>query len=554
MSAATPHQYQTKPTAARERYYLKEPPLLSHLQKQLQALAKPSVRGLLSDINRGIEKESLRITPDGLLAQTPHPEALGSALTHSSITTDYSESLLEFITPVSNSIEQTLTTLEDVHSFTQQQLGDEILWAASMPCIVAGDAGIPVAQYGSSNVARMKTVYRYGLGNRYGRLMQAIAGIHYNFSMPQAYWDNAWNEAGNPGELSDYISERYLALIRNFKRYSWLLVYLYGASPAVCASFLRGRDNHELVAFDEESKSLHLPYGTALRMGGLGYNSDTQKDLNVCYNTLENYVETLSSAIKQAHPGYAHIPSGEDDNYEQLSDSLLQIENEFYSPIRPKRVADSGETPLSALVRAGIEYIEVRCVDVSPFNSVGLDAQQIRFLDTFLVYCLLEESPACDDAEQTTQAANLEAVVNRGRQPGLNLNDGRTDLPMTQWAQQLLDNMHPVAALFDTVFESEDYTTSVQQQAAKVADPELTPSARILREMQERGLPFFQLAMTYSKQWAKHFQERSLSAEELAVFEDEASRSLLAQQDIEQSDSISFAQYLENFYQQYKAL
>ena len=526
----------------------------SHLQNQLQALTLPEAKGLLTSINRGIEKESLRITARGGLAQTPHPVSLGSALTHTSITTDYSEALLEFITPVSTSIESSLQLLEDVHSFVYQQIGDEILWSASMPCIVAGDAGIPVAQYGSSNVARMKTVYRYGLGHRYGRLMQAIAGIHYNFSMPEAYWEQAWQSAGRPGKKADYISERYLGLIRNFRRYSWLLIYLFGASPAVCATFLRGRGNHGLQPFDAEAKSLYLPYGTALRMGGLGYNSDAQKHLNVCYNSLDKYVKTLSSAIMQPHPDYSAIPSGQDGDYQQLNDSLLQIENEFYSPIRPKRVANSGETPLCALVRGGIEYIEVRCVDISPFSPVGLDAGQMRFLDTFLLYCLLEESPLCDDHEQDTQAANLEAVVSRGRQPGLQLNNGAADIAMVQWAEALLNAMRPIAALLDTAHESSDYIASLDHQMAMVADPELTPSARTLREMRERKLSFFRLAMTYSEQWAQYFRDRPLAADVQLSFEEEARRSLRAQNQIEESDDLSFEQYLDNFFAQYQTL
>ena len=526
----------------------------SHLQNQLQALANPDARKLLSTINRGIEKESLRISADGQLAQTPHPVQLGSALTHPSITTDYSEALLEFITPVSTSIEGSLQTLENVHSFVYQQLGNEILWAGSMPCIMAGDEGIPVAQYGSSNVARMKTVYRYGLGHRYGRLMQAIAGIHYNFSMPRAYWDQAWRDAGSPGDITDYISARYLGLIRNFRRYSWLLIYLYGASPAVCGSFLKGRDNHGLQAFDEQGHSLYLPYGTALRMGDLGYNSDAQKHLNVCYNSLANYVGTLHSAIMQPHPDYRGIASGQNNEYQQLNDSLLQIENEFYSPIRPKRVANPGETPLNALARAGIEYIEVRCVDVSPFSPVGLDARQIRFMDTFLLYCLLQESPPCDGAEQDIQAANLEAVVNRGRQPGLQLNNCSGEILLSQWADQLLTDMRPVAELMDSALDSTQYSHSLAHQLAKVADPELTPSARVLREMREQDTPFFRLALAYSERWADYFRKRPLAPEIQAAFELETRRSLQDQAAIEQADNISFEQHLDNFFSQYKAL
>jgi glutamate--cysteine ligase len=528
--------------------------LSSHLQEQLQALAQPGAREALTGINRGIEKESLRITAEGKLAQTPHPAALGSALTHSSITTDYSEALLEFITPVSTSIEECLQQLGDIHSYAYQHIDGEMLWTASMPCIMAGDAGIPVAQYGSSNVARMKTVYRYGLGHRYGRLMQAIAGIHYNFSMPETYWDQAWQSAGRPGARADYISERYLALIRNFRRYSWLLIYLFGASPAVCASFLRGRDNHGLQAFDAEAKSLYLPYGTALRMGGLGYNSDAQKRLNVCYNSLDNYVKTLSVAILQPHPAYRDIPSGQNGDYQQLNDSLLQIENEFYSAIRPKRVVNAGEAPLRALVRAGIEYVEVRCVDISPFSPVGLDAEQMRFMDTFLLYCLLEESPACEAQEQLIQAGNLEAVVNSGRMPGLLLNNNAIDIPMVTWASELLDKMRPIAALLDTVHECGDYSAGLEDQSAKITDPELTPSARILREMREQKQSFFRLAMTYSEQWAQYFRSRALPTTIQNAFDEETRSSLLEQRAMEQSDDVNFRQYLDHFYAQYRTL
>jgi glutamate--cysteine ligase len=528
--------------------------LSSPLHQQLSSLASADSGALLRSIARGVEKEGLRITEDGKLAQTPHPEGLGSALTHSSITTDYSEALLEFITPVSDSISQSLDTLQDIHSFVYRHLGDEMLWAASMPCIVSGDEGIPVARYGSSNVARMKTVYRYGLGHRYGRLMQAIAGIHYNFSMPRAYWELAWGEAGRPGDIEHYISERYLGLIRNFRRFSWLLIYLFGASPAVCASFLRNRDNHGLQPFDAQGRSLYMPYGTALRMGDLGYSSEAQKNLNVCYNSLDNYIETLCSAIKQPHPAYRDIPFGQGGDYQQLNDSLLQIENEFYSPIRPKRVARSGETPLNALRRAGVEYVEVRCVDVSPFHPAGLDARQIRFMDTFLLYCLLQDSPPCDDQEQATQASNLEAVVNRGREPGLQLQGERGEREFAEWAEELLQAMQPIARELDAAHGVHDYSGDLRAQLNKVRDPELTPSARILREMREQDLPFFRLAMAYSKRWADYYRSRPMADGQWDRFEQETSRSLRAQREIEENDSLSFEEYLDHFFSQYRRL
>ena len=528
--------------------------LTSQLDRRTAELNSAEQAALLKNICRGVEKESLRISADGKLAQSSHPAGLGSALTHPYITTDYSEALLEFITPVSSSIDATLQTLEDIHRFTYSHLDDELLWAASMPCIMEGDDHIPVARYGDSNVGTMKTVYRYGLGHRYGRLMQTIAGIHYNFSMPQAYWPLAQRADGENGKLQDYITERYLGLIRNFRRHSWLLIYLFGASPAVCKSFLRDNDSHSLIPFDPESKSMHLPYATALRMGDLGYQSNAQQNLAVCYNNLDSYIETLLEAITQPHPEYEAFGVGEGEHSRQLSTSLLQIENEFYSPIRPKRVANSGETALGALRRGGIEYVEVRSIDVNPFHSLGIDADQIRFLDTFLLYCLLLDSPDCNDAERAMIAENTSRVVNRGREPGLQLVTEQGEAALKNEAAALLAKMKPLAGLLDQANTGDLYQVSHREQEAKIAQPELTPSAQILAQMQERELPFFRLAMSYSQQWAEHFREQPLAQERAAAFSAATRDSLEQQAAIEAADEISFERYLERYYQQYDEL
>ena len=526
----------------------------SLFDRRLQDLTDPEQATLLTSIQRGIEKESLRIAPNGRLAQSPHPAALGSALTHRYITTDYSEALLEFITPVFTDIDSALEKLEDIHRYTYSKIDDELLWVASMPCILEGDDNIPVAQYGSSNVARMKTVYRYGLGHRYGRLMQTIAGIHYNFSMPEAWWVAAQRADGDDAPLQDYITRRYLDLIRNFRRYSWLLIYLFGASPAVCSSFLRGADNHNLEPFDPDSKSLHAPLGTALRMGDLGYQSNAQKDLSICYNSLDSYIQTLRQAITQPHPAYQDIGIGEQGHERQLNTSLLQIENEFYSTIRPKRVAGSGETALGALHRDGIEYIEVRCVDVNPYLPLGIDADQIRFIDTFLLYCLLTDSAPCDDADGDRIVENMSRIVNRGREPGLQLVTATGDEPMTTLAQQMMDGMAPIAAALDAANQDQACSTVHAAQAAKLADPALTPSAQILQDMNAQDLPFFTLAMQASKDWAADFRARPLEGDKLTEFEQECRDSLQRQQDIEAADQLDFEEYLTRYYQQYDAL
>ena len=345
----------------------------------------------LSQLRRGVEKESLRVSKtDATLAKTAHPRGLGSALTHSSITTDYSEALLEFITPASSSIEATVEALRALHSFTAQQLDGEQLWSASMPCIVHGDAGIPIAEFGSSNVGKMKRVYRNGLSVRYGRRMQAIAGIHYNFSLPKPFWTAAHELSADAQTRQAFQTEGYLALIRNFFSRVWLLLYLLGASPAVCASFVQGNKNHPLKPLGDDHHSFYLPHATSLRMGDLGYTSNAQAGMAVCYNDIEQYIRTLREAILTPHEPYANFQTMDNGERAQLNASLLQIENEYYSPIRPKRVTQTGEAPVVALALGGIEYVEVRCIDINPFLPLGIDADTMRLLDLFLLSYLIQ--------------------------------------------------------------------------------------------------------------------------------------------------------------------
>ena len=420
-----------------------------------------------------------------------------------------------------------------------------------MPCLVESDNCIPVAQYGSSNVAMMKTAYRKGLGNRYGRLMQTIAGIHYNFSLPEDLWAKLQQQDYDKRSLQDYITDSYFKLIRNFRRYSWLLVYLYGASPAVCKCFVQNHD-HDLSDFDDFTA--YQPFGTALRMGDLGYQSSAQENLKVCYNTIESYIDTLKQAITNIHPGYDDIGIKEDGEYLQLSSALLQIENEFYSPIRPKRVTESGEIPLGALQQRGVEYIEVRCIDVNPYLPLGIDADQIRFLDCFILFCLCKVSPICDDPERDRISSNLKNIVNQGRRPGLQLAKKDGPVNMSDWGNELMDEIDEIAKLLDQAHDCNDYQRVCKQQRDKLSDSSLTPSAKILDDMTRQQQSFFSFAMNLSSQHEDTFKQRPLDAKDQAFFDGQASQSFKKQADIEASDSISFDQYLAQYYRQYDQL
>jgi len=488
---------------------------------------------LLKQCLHGIERECLRVTDEGRLAQTPHPEALGSALTNEQITTDYSESLLEFITPALPDPAKVLESLEQIHRFVYSKLGDEYLWSPSMPCTLPAEEDIPIAEYGSSNIGKLKHVYRKGLALRYGRTMQCIAGIHYNFSLPEALWPLLREAEGSTQDNRDYQSSAYIALIRNFRRYSWLLMYLFGASPALDKGFLRGRP-HQLEELDAET--LFLPYATSLRMSDLGYQSNAQAGLTPCYNNLASYTDSLRKAVGTPYPPYVEVGTHVDGEWVQLNTNILQIENEYYSNIRPKRVTYTGERPIQALTSRGVQYVEVRCLDINPFLPVGIDLTEARFLDAFLLFCALEDSPQLDNGECGQCTDNFLTVVKEGRRPGLELHRSGQPISLKDWAGELIERIRQLANLLDQAQGSDEHAKALDAQQAKVDDASLTPSAQVLARMTEHDESFIQFSLRQSRVHAETFREQPLSHEKQQAFETLARESLAKQSALEQDE------------------
>jgi glutamate--cysteine ligase len=514
-------------------------------EQTLAALINSGEPGIIQGGRKGVERESLRVTPDGRIAQTPHPPSLGSALTNENITTDYSEALIELVSPTFRTSWELLQYLLDLHQFVYQHLGDELLWATSMPAVIDGDESIPIARYGNSNVGRMKTVYRNGLGIRYGRMMQAISGVHFNYSFPVQMWD-PWAELVQSRESGQpFISERYFHLLRNYRRHGWLVLYLFGVSPVVCNSFLRGR-NVTMPRLSRDTS--YEPYATTLRMSDIGYRNRNQAGLSVSVNSLEEYVRDLSRAITTPHPPYEDLGVNVNGEWRQLNANILQIENEYYSFIRPKRVARSGERPTKALLRAGVEYVEVRALDVSAFDPVGVNQNKMRFLEMFLALCLMKDSPPIATWEHEVLDTNHVTVARRGREPGLTLaRDGRS-VPLNAWARELIDSMQGIAEVFDQGDPATPYRDALAVQAAKVDDVGLTPSARMLAELESTGESFFDLALRMSRLHKEYFLALySPNVDRQAEFRAAADESLRAQSAVEAADHISFEQYLANY-------
>ncbi len=517
--------------------------------QRLSVLTSPSARDVLARSLRGIEKESLRIERDGALAMTPHPRAFGSALTHPSLTTDYSEALLELITPAEATPEQVIARLDELHRLVYSQLGDELLWAHSMPGALPADDAIPIAEYGTSNIGRLKHVYRHGLALRYGRTMQCIAGIHYNFSLNEEAWRLLHAQRPTNATAVDFQSACYLALIRNFRRTNWLLMYLFGASPALDEPFLRGRPN-TLDRFDEST--LYRPYATSLRMSDLGYSNTTaQAALQPNYDTLPGYLDALTRAVSEPYPAYEAIGTHRDGGWVQINTNVLQIENEFYSTIRPKRVTHPGERPLHALASRGIQYVEVRCLDIDPFEPCGITVETARFLDAYLLMCALSDAPGLPPSAYAEANANFGSVTLEGRKPGLMLTRDGAAISMRDWADELMEPIEAAARALDAIEGGDAYVRAVAPQRAKLADPDATPAARVLRTMRERGQSFLAFALAQSEAHAAHFRARPPEADALQAARALAERSLLEQAELERRDAPGSFDEFVNDYRRY---
>ena len=490
------------------------------LDASLGWLASADHRRLLKPGLRGFEKESLRVGPDGRLAETPHSRAFGSALTHPYLTTDYSEALLEFVTPPCEQTGAALAWLEELHAFVQRSAGDELLWPASMPCIIDADAAVPIAQYGPSNEGRLRTIYRSGLGYRYGRVMQAIAGAHFNFSLPAAFWPALADFERARLQPTVFRSERMMGLVRNYRRVGWLVTYLFGASPAFCKSF-RPNGHPRLRSLSRDT--WYGPHSTSLRMSDMGYRNSTQARLSIPVNSLDEYLSELSRALTTREPRYEAIGVLVDGEYRQLNANLLQLENEYYSSIRPKPASKSPRL-IAALARTGVEYVEVRTLDLNPFAPYGITAEQARFIEVLLLYCLLAESDPIGTDEQAEIDERELVVAWEGRRPGLRLIRNGREVALQAWAVELIDRLEAVAAQLDE--DGAAYSAAVRQAREAALDPDRTLSAQVLRALDTDARSFFEWAFARAKRNRRTYLEYRFPDGRLAALEALAAGSL----------------------------
>jgi len=525
----------------------------SSISKRIDWLNTQCDATVLAGRQVGLEKESLRVGAQGSISQMDHPSVLGSALCHTAITTDFSESLIEMVTPPCASSSASHEYLTGIHQFVAARLPvGEVLWNTSMPCIVQGEDSIRIGEYGDAHSATMKHAYRRGLALRYGRMMQAIAGIHYNFSIPDSFWER-WADL-NSLEYKSIAALRtagYFHMTRGWMRIAWVVPYLFGASPAVCESFLgEGADASELDRLGDHTR--YARYGTSLRMGNIGYRyrEDSGVDLSVCHSSFAHYMNDLHGHVTSVHPEYAKQgvldSSGK---HQQLNANRLQIENEFYSSIRPKQVPEGEQMPLIAMRERGIRYLELRSLDINPFEPTGLAEEQLAFLEVLMVFTALMD-PSPQDAQSIVRAKhNVETVAHRGREPGLMLETVEGSVALQDWGIQLVDALAPIAHWFDQQNGTDKYTLSVNNQRQRFQSSDYTTSADVIDQVHASG-SFFRFAMDQSSRHHHALVDSVMDEALCETLMQGAAESMLKQRQLEADSTGEFTDFLGSRFEQ----
>lgn len=499
----------------------------------------------VNNIYRGIERETLRVNLDGSICITEHPKIFGAPLTHKLITTDFSESLLEFITPKTKNVDTVLSLLRDIHRYVSKNLKSELMWPLSMPCFIKNNEHIKLAKYGDSNIGRMKTLYRQGLKMRYGEQMQIISGIHYNFSLPMDFWKQ-WSGIQDIEHDKKKISNGYLCLMRNYQRFGWIIPYLFGASPALCSSFIKDI-NYNLPLLQGNKKTLYMPYATSLRLSDVGYTNKLTRNFKINFNNLSTYIKILKTACTTPSEKYKKIGmKNKFGDYLQLNMNILQLENELYTHIRPKRTIHENELTSDALNRDGIEYIEIRSLDINPFSPIGINEKQIRFLDLFLIWCIIVDAPNIDKKELFYINKNWDRIILEGRKPGqiVQMCSGEK-IPIHQIGTELFNDLVRIAKILDEKNSKKYYEIACNEFFQMIENPELTYSGKILKKIIKFGLN--DIGLMLAKKYFYQLNQEPLDLLTHDKFILEYEKSLFHEKEIKTQDKINFETFIKKY-------
>jgi len=516
--------------------------VVDHSENLIDAVLSSAVKDTLSFGKLGIEKESLRII-QSQITQSTHPKKTGSALCNRYITTDFSEAQLEFITPPLPDKTAGLEFLDHIHHFVSHNINKEILWPFSMPPTIKSEQNLPIADYGISNLGLFKQLYRKGLSHRYGRSMQAISGVHYNYSLPDSIWQSSLFE-DHQLDSRAIRSDSYFRMLRNIYRMNWLIIYLFGASPILTKDLLT-KNTEPIQKLDNQT--YYLPYATSLRMSDMGYQNLLRTTLNVSSNSLNDYISDLKMATSAISEDFQNIGAQNNTDQLQINANLLQTEDEYYAVARPKSNIISDQRLISKLNKGGVDFIELRSLDLNPFSRTGIDEETVCFLEVFLIYCFLTTSHLIDKDELKTTKDNDSLVAKRGRDPSLLLQKDQASIGLQEWGKQIIDEMTPIAELLDG--EETVYRNVMYKMASKIKDPDQTLSGLLLDKVITEKVDFFDLGNSIGETNKQHYLDLEKSANpNWDRLEKEAINSISQQSILEEEQNESFESFVADYF------
>ena len=478
----------------------------------IQFINNENLKSELLTGNFGIEKENLRVKYDGELSLTPHPKEFGEKLENLYIKTDFSESQVEVITPALNTIEKTYDFLKNLNNIVSLELKDELLWPQSSPSVLVEEDKIPLADFGPLGVEEKK--YRETLSEKYGKKNQLISGIHYNFSFSDRLINKLYEEFGEDRSFKEFKNKIYLKTTKSLLKYRWLSIYLTGASPVV-------HNTHDKRCIDtmdtEDGHCYFLKDNISFRNGKFGYKN--KKNYIISYDTVEGYVESIENLIEE----------------NELTDP-----REFYSSIR-LRAKDNNDL-LKSLKKDGITYLEVRHIDLNPFEKEGIDLDTLYLTHMFMLYSLLSDEETFGEDEQIVAYRNHQLAVGEGLKEHLELYETLDQKnSLGNIGEEVLENVRKV---IDVIGEKKEYLNKIIDDAIeKVKDPKKTLAYRVLENIQDENYVKFHLDK------AKEYLEESKSTEyNLIGYEDlELSTQILLKSAIKRGNKFEILDRSDNF-------
>jgi glutamate--cysteine ligase len=360
--------------------------------------------------------------------------------------------------------------------------------------------------------------------------MQCVSGIHFNFSLSESSWEPLTR---NPDQ--SFINQKYLGAIRNIKRNFWFLLERLGASPVAHESYLLNRE-HSLIKHGKND--LCFPYATSLRMSDIGYQSSMQNALKINYNDLDEFIDAVITGIKTPLKRFENMGLFDEQGVpQQISAGILQIENELYDTVRPKRSGPSGSRPATLLKNEGIEYLELRGIDINPFIPEGIDENKIKLLDIFIMHSLISESPQVSNKEIEEIRINQKTMVKNGRSENITIDRKGISTPLKELRKVFHEELTQVAAAMD------EYSPGYSQALNTEMSVSIKPSQKIINEMESQNLSFQEYGLAQSKKIAA--KQGSHASNDFSKFTLNAQKSLRDFKNLNKNTGMDINKYVE---------